>query len=276
MITAQVRKIRRKEHRKFMKFRLSDNNPRTFWKFIKRNLKTSFEFPALISPDGTVLLNPKEKADALNQFFASQFIEDNGEKKFRGKICLHHLDSCNFPEFKVLAHLKKLRPKLSCGPDRIPNIFLKMMRYPLAKPLASLFNVSFHLGDVPQDWKKATIRPLPKTSSRSSSLKDYRPISLTSSVCKLMESIIRDELMKFCVKNKILAKEQFGFVSKKSAELQLLHCMNDWTTSADQKLPTDVLCEGVRFSVPSETTIQAECIWHARKNAQLAGILPLG
>jgi hypothetical protein len=60
---------------------------------------------------------------------------------------------------------------------------------------------------------------------------NYRPISLTSVLCKLMERIIRDEIMDHLVKNKFIIKHKHGFVNHKNCTTNLLETM-DFITKA--------------------------------------------
>ena len=68
----------------------------------------------------------------------------------------------------------------------------------------------------------------------------YRPISLTSVACKLLEFILKKYLSLHLFKNDLLTGQQHGFLSKKSTETQLLQCVNDWTKSLDCKNAVDV------------------------------------
>ena len=65
----------------------------------------------------------------------------------------------------------------------------------VTEPLAKLFKNSLVQGVVPNDWREANITALFKKGSKSAS-QNYRPVSLTSVICKLMESIIKDEIIK--------------------------------------------------------------------------------
>ena len=62
---------------------------------------------------------------------------------------------------------------------------------------------------------------------------NYRPISLTSVPCKILERIIRDQLTSYLFEHDLLDPNQFGFVSGRSTTLQLLQCLNDWTSTLD-------------------------------------------
>ena len=70
-------------------------------------------------------------------------------------------------------------------------------------------------GNMPQDWKKANVSPIYKKAG------NYRPISLTSIVCKIMESLIKEAVMHHILSNKLLPPKQYGFISGKSSIMQL-------------------------------------------------------
>ena len=66
-----------------------------------------------------------------------------------------------------------------------------------------------------------------------SSVTNYRPIALTSIICKSMESIIRDHIMDHFTRNKLFSNKQFGFIKGRSTVLQLLNVLDAWTASLD-------------------------------------------
>ena len=74
----------------------------------------------------------------------------------------------------------------------------------------------------------------------SSSVENYRPISLCCVTCKLMESIINESLMKFLSCNHLLKTQQFGFQKHKSCTIQLLSCVNKWSALLDSKKSVDI------------------------------------
>ena len=81
--------------------------------------------------------------------------------------------------------------------------------------LSSVFNTSLQEGIVPLEWKEANIIPLFKKGSRNKSV-TYRPVSLTSVICKLLETIIRDHMMDFLIKHKLINPSQHGFLKARS------------------------------------------------------------
>jgi hypothetical protein len=63
--------------------------------------------------------------------------------------------------------------------------------------------------------------------------RNYRPVSLTSVVCKLMEKLVRHLIVDHKIRNKMFSKKQFGFISGRSTTLQLLKVMDEWTEILD-------------------------------------------
>ena len=96
--------------------------------------------------------------------------------------------------------------------------------------------MSLQEGIVPLEWKEANIIPLIKTVSRNKSV-NYWPVSLTSVICKLLETIIRDHMMDFLIKHKLINPSQHGFLKARSCLTNLL-CFFDWV---DEGSPVDVI-----------------------------------
>ena len=81
----------------------------------------------------------------------------------------------------------------------------------LAKPISFIFQKSFESGELPKLWLEANVTPLFKKGSRLNPA-NYRPISLTSVTGKIMEKIIKDEIMEHLIKHNLINKHQHGFV----------------------------------------------------------------
>ena len=69
---------------------------------------------------------------------------------------------------------------------------LKYTAASIAPSVTKLFNLSIRIGRIPNKWKESMITPIPKSSHNSSDPGDYRPISLTCILCKLLEKHICD------------------------------------------------------------------------------------
>ena len=107
-----------------------------------------------------------------------------------------------------------MKDNQSLGVDGIPPKLLKVIVAQISTLLAKLFNLSLE-GIVPSEWKEANITPLFKKGSRNKP-ENYRPVSLTSVVCKLLETLIRDHMVEFLVKHKLINTSQHGFLKARS------------------------------------------------------------
>ena len=94
-------------------------------------------------------------------------------------------------------------------------------------------------GTLPDDWKLANIIPFHKKDARDQA-KNYRPISLTSIIVKLLESIIKPFLLNHLLENNLIHNKQNGFLPNKPCVSSLLEAVEDWTVSIDLGLPVDV------------------------------------
>src|SRR5690606_31725605 len=115
----------------------------------------------------------------------------------------------------------------SLTPENIPSFLLKKLNFQISPILSRLFNRSLLSSEIPHYWKEAIVAPLFKKGNRLC-VKNYRPISLTSSVCKVLEIILKDHIVSHLVDNNLLSEKQFGFVKNKSTTTQLISCLQDW------------------------------------------------
>ena len=90
----------------------------------------------------------------------------------------------------VFRRLEHINIHKAPGPDNIPNWFLRDFAFALSEPLCCLFNSSLQEGYVPSVWKQANIVPVPKSKPPKSIEQDLRPISLTPTLSKILESLI--------------------------------------------------------------------------------------
>ncbi len=92
-----------------------------------------------------------------------------------------------FTPDSVMKILQSLSPHKAAGPDELHPKTLRALAPFIAEPLAELFNLSRLTTEVPEDWRSAIICPICKKGDREVT-GNYRPVSLTSIVCKVMES----------------------------------------------------------------------------------------
>ena len=136
--------------------------------------------------------------------------------------------------------LSKLQPHKASGPDEVHARVLKELHSSLAPVLSDFFQRSLATGDVPEDWKNAHVAPAFKKGDKNRA-SNYRPISLTSIVCKILEHIIASHTMKHLEQRGTLYFLQHGFRKERSCETQLLSLHEDLTKARNDKLQTDLV-----------------------------------
>ena len=163
-------------------------------------------------------------AEELNMHFSSVFTREDTsslpvpETKFKGSEEEKLGQLIVTPEV-VASKINNM--KESPGVDGLSPKILKETVEKISKPLAHVFNMSLQEGIVPLEWKEANIIPLFKKGSRNKSV-NYRPVSLTSVICKLLETIIGDHMMDFFVKHKLINTSLHGFLNARSCLTNLL------------------------------------------------------
>lgn len=129
--------------------------------------------------------------------------------------------------------LQKLDPSKTPGPDNISAKILKAASFELAEVITHLFNSCLRQNIVPDQWKEANIAPVPKTA-RPSKPADYRPISLTSTICKVMERLLAKVIVEK-TKSIWIDNQQFGFLPGKSTSDAVIQVIEDWSKAIDSK-----------------------------------------
>ena len=128
----------------------------------------------------------------------------------------------------VAKQLFNLNVHKASGPDQISARFLKECYYIIAPTLSLIFQLSLETGTIPDDWKKAYVTPIFKSGNRTCT-RNYRPISLTSIISKVMEHILASNIMHHLDVNFILSETQHGFRHSRSCETQLTSLLYDLT-----------------------------------------------
>ena len=133
-------------------------------------------------------------AAVLNEYFSSVFTTEDISSppvpftKFDSDKSDHSGQLFVAPEI-IAKKIKKMKDNKSPGVYGIPPKLLKEIVQQINTPLAKVFNFSLEEGIVPAEWKEANITLLFKKGSRNKS-ENYRPVSLTQVVCKLLKTLI--------------------------------------------------------------------------------------
>ena len=239
-LTNQIKSLTRKGKRTMEKTiaKESKRNPKSFWRYAQTKLKTRAGMPDLEIPTENgkkFTKNDQEKADTLQDYFSSVFTQESltnlppfGERDFKEELI-----NMDITESMVKDKFKKLKVNKSPGPDKIHPRVLHEIADIISTPVTYIFNTSLRNKTLPTEWKRANVAAIFKKGSKSQP-KNYRPVSLTAVLCKVLESILRDAIIDHMKKNNLFSDKQFGFIGGRSTMLQLLKVLDIWTEILDQ------------------------------------------
>ena len=108
---------------------------------------------------------------------------------------------------------------------------LKEAKTELSHPLSIIYNNSLTSENLPTQWKVGNITAI---YIKKSSPGYYRPVSLTSVPCKIMEFVVRYAIINHMLKSKLFSNQQYVFIAGRSTSLQLLKVLDEWTKTLDE------------------------------------------
>ena len=163
--------------------------------------------------------------ELLNAFFASVFTGKAGPQAFQSlevrEKAWRKEDLPLVEEDWVRDHVSNLDTHKSMGPDGMHLQVLRELADVIAEPLSIIFERPWRTGEVPEDWKKASVTPIFKDGKKEDP-GNYRPVSLTSIPGKVMEQLIPDVIIKQVEEKKVIRSSQHGFTKGKSCLTNLI------------------------------------------------------
>jgi hypothetical protein len=221
------------------------NDSKSFFAYVNNKNCRGTRIGPIKDKNSRIIIDDKLMVESFNDYFCSVFtIETNTDFPIPNIKNLdsfnNGLTSINITEKDVLTKLNFLKLNKGAGPDDIHPRFLYELRSIISKPLCKIFNTSLNLGCLPDDWRCANVTPLFKKGSKSET-KNYRPVSLTSIPCKILESIIKDNIDKHLQKFCLINDSQHGFTSGRSCLTNLLDFYNHITSLSDQGNSVDII-----------------------------------
>jgi len=171
----------------------------------------------LLSTDahGNNVVPHEEKAKALGMHLSMVFTTEEkttyNSSKVNHNATSSSFKDTNFCKDSILHKLSQLSVSKSPCPDSFHPRVLFEIRHEILEPLQRLFTTSYCLGQLPADWRSANIIAVYKKGNKKDP-SNYRPISLTSVISKIMESIIRDFIMEHLFSNEYFSDSQYRFI----------------------------------------------------------------
>lgn len=251
-ITILIRSL--DEHRWHSKIRQIERKKENVWKQIKaaKRSKQPGNIPPLQIND-IIYTASQEKAEILNETLAAINIqtrhmsdlhtitEVNTEYNniMNQQVEVPYEDLTN--PFEVMRIIRSTRPFKAPGEDKIVPKVLKKVPKKTITQIHYIYNACMRLQYFPAKWKNAQVIPLKKPFKNPSEPKNYRPISLTNSLSKILEHILHRRLRDNLEQNNTIIQEQFGFVKNKSTTLQLARIVDEAMKKSNIKYSTAMI-----------------------------------
>lgn len=259
-----------RNYENYLASEVKNGNSKTFWAYV--NAKTKSRSSEISLKCGSQITSDSlECAELLAEQFSSVFSAPEALPHLPHLPDCSALDTVIFDQNRIASVLKSKGDFSSPGPDGIPYIVYKKGGPVLLQTLAMLFQRSLREGKLPAAWKKSTVVPIYKGKGSKSDPSNYRPISLTSSAAKLMESIIREDLYAFVTANNLLRNTQHGFRPGYSCNSQLIHFFNFVT--AAHNLGDSVDCIYLDFSKAFDTVPHGRLLFKLHQQFHIVGHL---
>ena len=207
----------------------SKSNPKKFFSYIKSK-KAESTGVAPLKYNGATHSDSKIKADILNRQFSSVFTSEDDTQLPSLDEDHDEMPHISISRSGILKLLQNIDTNKATGPDGISGMLLKTLREEMADILVLIFQKSIDCGKLPSAWKEAYITPIFKKGDKSLA-SNYRPVSLTSICCKLLEHVIHSSVISHLDRLGILSEAQHGFRKQRSCESQLIITVQDLAES---------------------------------------------
>ena len=218
-------------------------NPKSVWRYMKSTNKMSSGIPNLKKQDGSLTTSDKETAEVLNDQYYKQFTKEdttNLPNTPPKHLLTEELKKFKITKEEVLKELKNLKPNKAPGIDGLHPRVLKELADVIAHPLTLIYKKSLTSEELPSHWLQDIITPIYKKGTRTIA-ENYRPVSLTCILCKILEKIIVKQIIHHIKANQLATLRQHGFTVGKSVTTNLLEVVNIWTEAIMHNIPVDVL-----------------------------------
>ena len=229
------------EHKQYINNKKLENLAMTkakdskFWKLLKHlegNQSFSNNTFPYLDINGQKLYDEKSISKAFGENLAKIFVpytDDSFDNEFfyeTNQFCntdqlfdysYEEYYDCDFVMVELEVALEQLKIKSAPGPDTVNNRILKNLGRNGKKFLLFLINKSFKENSIPSSWKIAKMKMIPKKPHDQHNINNYRPISLTNSIAKIVERVIKNRLTDFLDSNNLISKYQSGFRANRSS-----------------------------------------------------------
>lgn len=206
--------------------KLTSGNAREAWQGLNTMMGQSTK-PAVVNCS-----DPTSFAEQLYSFFTR--FNNNSTPSNWTCPTLSSPSTLIIDEQLVTSILHRVNPHKAPGPDRLRGRVLKDCATQLGGVLTRLFQLLLDSGCIPNQWKESIIIPIPR-KAHAKDMKDYRPVALTSVLCKCMEKAVGDQLSDMLSDK--LDPLQFAYRARRSVEDASLTLLDTVTKHLDSAHP---------------------------------------
>ena len=212
---------------------MQSRNTHLSYPFVNHHLFPPPVTPQLKDPNNlaTLLLEYSQVANIFSKYFRSVFNQDDLSQPPPITLLQHNqMPNIIFDPSKIKHVLKAIKSS-SPGLDNLHPFALKNLSNELAISLSIIFTNSYQLSALPSSWLTSLVCPIYKGSGPRTSADSYRPVSLTSLVCKTKKTIIKDCMLKHLISQSLITPYQHGFLPKRLAISALVSTYFNWISS---------------------------------------------
>ena len=214
-------KVTKEEERSYEKSIVEKckEQPKLLHKFINRKIKPKETIERLKGECG--MIDPKSLAHLMNSSFQKVFTTESTFEEPQvddERVCM---DEIMVSKQEIHKLMEELEDGKAMGPDGVSGSILKACREELVVPIYDIIQYSLASGTVPVEWKRADVVPIYKSGKKEGPL-NYRPVSLTSVVCKMCERVFKRQWTEFLERRELISNKQFGFRKGRSCVTNLL------------------------------------------------------
>jgi Reverse transcriptase (RNA-dependent DNA polymerase) len=206
------------------------------WKNLKQITKNKEKPLIFITFDGIMENDHNRVANKLNEYFINSILDINNSIPVNNvNVAYSYLNNYQPKEqFKfsklnvqdLIIIMKNINNKTSGLNNLNVNVLLDSMDV-AGSSFLQVINTSLELGEFPDKWKKSTVIPIPKIAGTKCH-DQLRPINILPAYEKVLETIVKNQLLKFLERNNILVSEQSGFRPQHSCETSLNLTVSSW------------------------------------------------
>ena len=220
------------------------DDKKTFFAYVRSKSKSKVKPGPLVNDSGEVLNDAQAMSEEFNRYFSSVFTKEDLGSIPTSRTSFQHtgseLQELEITDDMVLKSLQKLRSDKSPGSDNMSPRLLKEISHVIVNPVKVIFQKSIDSGLVPEDWRTANVCPIYKKGKRNAT-ENYRPISLTSQLGKLLETMIRDVMVHHLESFNLIRDSQHGFRRGRSCLTNLLVFLDNVSRGIDVGHSMDII-----------------------------------